>query len=1272
MQSSSGPTSLANGHKYHYTAPNQKRPICLVGFLVRLEMTFNNAQIQATSHRGFTKTSVFSRSLLLLAALLLPAGFHAFAQLSGKGEISGTVTDPSGAVIPGATVVATSTTRGTKLTSTTTSAGDYTLSPLDADTYTLTVTAKGFKVTTQENVVVNALEVATVNIGLTLGSESQNVIVTAAPPQIETSNATLGATMSQETYSELPIAMGAGGQPDQRRASDYVLLMPGVQNNETNNNLTDNTGPISGSGSKGGASSVYIEGIPFFNVSQEGDNRFIWSAISVDSVNQLQVQTSGYPAIYEGQGVQNFDLKRGTNQIHGSLYEYFRNTALDTWGFYAPSLINPATGTATKPSEHMNEYGIVLSGPIIKDKLFFFGNYDGYRYAKGAIPTLQAYPTIAERSGDFSALGVKIYDPNTGSSATTRKQFMGCDGNTPNVICSTEFSAVASKINALLPPASQYANQSAGNNFLAGLPFGLSNFTTTSRLDYVQSQKHTMSIIIAAGRQASVGPAAQTTAGRNNGPLPFNYGQGYAPKTKTDIFEDTYTINSHMVNQFKFGFARYYSPSFNLNNVPEYAATKFGITGVPEGQASTSFPEVTFAGTDAPYQWGGDTGGKKISNAYYIIDNYQWVFGKHSLTLGAQFAWLQYQYTLDTGGSSQLLLAAATAETAGYTSGTTINSGTGLSYASFLLGKIDSGSFTDNLVQETGARFRPISPYVQDDWKLTAKLTVNLGLRYDYFPTYEEAHNVLSFFNPSATNAAGTAGTLQFAGTGNNTCNCSTPVKNYMKQFGPRIGLAYQVFPQTVLRASYGVMYTHGNGVAGSSVSQNGTGILGFQASPKTTSTNGVAQYDLDDPYPAYTAPAGVGSGANYALGYSTVTGYTGTPQSVSYGDTYLGGRAPQYIDFNFGIQQQLMKNLVLGVTYVGSQGHFESPDSSTARGEWINQLSPNYLFLGTILGTDVKNLTTAQKATLSGAGITLPANFATGQTVAQALSPFPNYKSLSDTYGNVANSNYNSLQVSLTQRATRGLTFMFNYIWSKSIDDGGTFRSGYAIPAAYSNDGRAWKVDRIERGVSTTNQPQHVIETGVWALPLGEQGLGHDNRVARSLASNFKFSEIVQIYSGSPLAITGSSCQTNPAESTCNPTIAPGFSGQGRINGSWGKGATALTSPSYLNSAAFVPIATLTAANSPYAYTFGNAPRTAPFGMYGPGNYDIDISLRRAFGIPHFERGHLTVEGDLYNLTNHTQFTVGGTAFGSASFGTVSGQANTSRDAQLSARFDF
>ncbi len=356
-------------------------------------------------------------SLLFVFVLLSPSSI---AQLSGKGEIKGVVADSSGAVIPNATVTVTSSTRGTKSTQTTSASGDFDISPLDADNYTITVTAKGFQSITQRNVNVNALEIANVNLTLTVGSESQSITVDTAPPAIETSNATLGATMEQAMYAALPIQMGNGNTPDQRRATDFATLMPGVQGNETSGNATTNVGVINGSGSKGGAAAVYVNGIPFTSVAGEGDTRFVWTAISVDAVNQFQVQTTGYSALYEGQGVENFTVKSGTNQIHGAVYEYFRNTFLDTWGFFAPAFLS-ASGKPTKPTEHQNEYGILISGPIIKNKLFLFGNYDGFRYSHGPQPIFQTIPTTAEQNGDFSAIS-HIYDPRTttcvGSSCT--------------------------------------------------------------------------------------------------------------------------------------------------------------------------------------------------------------------------------------------------------------------------------------------------------------------------------------------------------------------------------------------------------------------------------------------------------------------------------------------------------------------------------------------------------------------------------------------------------------------------------------------------------------------------------------------------------------------------------------------------------------------------------------------------------------------------------------------------------------------------------------
>jgi hypothetical protein len=236
----------------------------------------------------------------------------------------------------------------------------------------------------------------------------------------------------------------------------------------------------------------------------------------------------------------------------------------------------------------------------------------------------------------------------------------------------------------------------------------------------------------------------------------------------------------------------------------------------------------------------------------------------------------------------------------------------------------------------------------------------------------------------------------------------------------------------------------------------------------------------------------------------------------------------------------------------VGSQGHFLPSDGSNPRGFWADQLDPKYLGLGSNL-----SLTGAAETAFCAANnLPCPANFNTRQPLSQALRPFPFY-SVTDPFGNVANSSYHALQAQLNMRPSHGLTFMANYTWSRSIDDGGTYRSGYPIPAAFSGNGRAWAADRIERSVSTSNQPQHAVVTGVWELPFGKTMLAN-NAWERAALGGFRFSEIFQAFSGSPLAITSSSCGTNPAQSafsspagTCMPTYASGYTGTARINGS-------------------------------------------------------------------------------------------------------------------------
>jgi hypothetical protein len=1314
-------------------------------------------------NKRFLRCSKWAWLVVLVIALMAP--FCAQAQLSGKGAITGTVSDTSGAVIPGASVAATNDATGITTTTTTTGAGDFNFPNLDPGIYTVTTTAKGFEKLTQKGIHVNALEVQTYKPVLTVGGSSIEITVTTALPQLETSNASLGSTMENEVYSELPIEMNAYGQADQRRATDFVYLMPGVQGNETNGNATTNVGVVDGSGSKGAVSDVYVDGVPFVRAGGNGDPRYVWTAISVDAIDQFQVQTSGYSAVYEGQGIMNYTIKQGGAKQHGSVYEFFRNTDLDTWGFLAKAA-NPATGIPVKPVEHNNEYGINLSGPLVpfgkwKEKVFYYGNYNGFRYTS-ATPTAMTFPTVSggttglgQVGGDFSATGNQpIYDPSTQATCTAHnaKTSGGAVDNYPcryqygygppatgvtgvggapvatgaavNVIPTTEWSTFAKNMQAFLPTTG--VSSALQNNYISPNATGLVNWSTTDRIDFLPTSTDTLSFVFAEGRQASSNPVGQTTAGRNVGPVPFNYGQTYAPKTSVGLIEETHIFTPHLINQLKWGYARYNGPTFNPDQAPKYAATTMGLSNLPSGQAQQTFPIVTFAGTNAQTNWGGTTANVTLAENYTALDNLQWTVGKHSFTYGGEVAWMLYNTYSATGGTTPITLAAAVTETAGIastsTTSYTVAGSTGMAYASFLIGEIDKGSLTDySLHPGYGARFRAISPYIQDNWKINTKLTLDLGLRYDYFPSVREVKDDGSFFDPNLANTVtGINGALNFTGHGAGTCNCDTPVKNYDRNFGPRLGLAYQLNPKTVIHSSYGVMFTHSDAVGGLATT---LGTLGFAASPSFSSTNdittmtgltnlttsGISTTQYTGAVPSYTTAAGVASGPQYGTGYTTntisgsSTSYTGAPSGSNYDDPYLGGRAPEYINWSLGLQRQVTSAMAVTATYVGSEGHFLQTDSLTGRGINANQLDPKYLVLGsalsdssTTVSTDCSGIVVTDGFTCNSAALSQFANATVKQALSTFLKPYP-FESPSDSFGYIGNANYHALQVMMNMRAWRGLTVNANYAFSRIIDDGGTFRSGYALPAGtiVNQPTVSWKVDRIERTVSTSNQKHHFVATTVWDWPLGRTVLANQ-AIERAILGGFKFSGVFQDFSGSPLAITASACQTNPAlaqsSSSCAETLNPNFVGQSaRQNGKWGKG---INTSNYNSTSFIVPSvgSTTTAPTGPFiapvpptgqttllntatvpSYTFGNAPRTAPYNLIGPGNYQLDLAMVRTFPLHITPATKLNFRAEWYNVTNHTYWSVASTVVGNSSFGTVTPSGSYNRKAaQFAARIEF
>lgn len=1285
-----------------------------------VEQRLDNSGTSGSLMHKLLRSSGWQWLVVLVMTLALP--FAAKAQIGGSATIQGTVTDSNGAVVVGATVTATDTATGVKLTRTADSAGYYVLSPLNPGNYTITASATGFEKLVRERIHVDGMQVLGLNLTLQVGATTVTMTVTDTPPALETENATLGSVMENHVYESLPLEMGSAGHADQRRATDFAALMPGVTANETKNDETDEPMVINGNSN---SSELYIEGSPATALGVSGDPRFMWSAFSLESVNQFQLKTSAYSAEYRGLGISNYTIKSGGNKYHGSAYDVVRNTAFDAAGFIPAQ--NVVTGAWYTPPEHMNEYGISLSGPVWRDKIFLFANYMGFRYDTSTTPQYQTIPTAKMRTGDFSELltqstPITIYDPTTQTCVSTtncsRSAFSG------NVIPTTEVSPIAKAMSAMLPSTS---NSNISGNYLASYPWGLNNWSTTERLDANLSSKQNLSVIIAAGRQGLVGSSGSQTT--NGAPLPYKYAKIYAPITKDGIFEDTYLISNSLVNQFKYSAMQYYSPAINptLGN-SAWSASGFGINGLPTGQAQQSFPDVKWDSSDEQKQWGPQASAGNVTNSFTLLDNLQWVHGKHAVSFGGQIQWLEYNYEAYKTGTSPLTLTADLAETEGFTGNDTVTAlkNTGFDYASFMVGAMHAGTYTEfaPIALTTGMRTHPYALYVNDDYKATSKLTVNAGLRWDVLPPTNEVQGRMSFLNATATNPyTGSMGALEFAGNGTNSCHCSTPASTYHGDWGPRLGLAYALDSKTVIRASAGMYYTIGGGTGGNqNSSQPGSALeLGFSAAPSPSSpglalpafylngnagvaadniTIGSNTYSND---PTGTTFGGTGYSvtappiydAGYATYYSTALN-SSNPDYISstlgYIDPKLTGRAPEFTAWSFGFQRSITRNMTATVSYVGNEGHHlvANYGASAERGYYNDGLDPKWLALGACLGqtptgsasTKAGSCASSGATVMANNGISLPyASFPTSQKFSQMLLPFPQYKGVTDEFGAVSNSDYNALQATVEQRLSRGLTFMANYTFSKSIDNAGTFRAGYAIPAVASADGKAYAYGKADRSLSSFDQRHAINATSTYDLPFGKEHIGGDNAIISALAGGWRLAGVYTYIGGNPLQITQSSCSGNSVggSTTCMPAYAAGYTGNGRINGKWGAGdSRSNMSVSYIDTAAFATTGTGGSLTNPYV--IGNVARSAPYNLRGPSNYNIDLSIRRTFDLWKAEHAKFVFEASSFNLLNHVWFGTTSTndsgsinqVYGASGFGQVTGQANNPRQFQFSGHVNF
>ena len=880
-------------------------------------------------------------------------------------------------------------------------------------------------------------------------------------------------------------------------------------------------------------------------------------------------------------------------------------------------------------------------------------------------------------------------------------------------------------------------NQSVfANNLLDGYASGLSNWYQTGRLDYNLNQKNQLSLIVAFGRQASTGFAsvqhsAPLPVTSNQLPPPFNTNQTYAPQTTVDMIKEVATISPNVVNQFAVGYARYKSASTTANDAAIYSAASSGLVGMPSGQSSNGFPAVTFSSPDQVNTEGGYAWNTKASNSYNITDNLMLLKGKHSFTFGGQGVRLEYNYIKVATNSGPMGFTFSPTETGSFT-GTNgasgVSSTSGAAFASYMLGAVHSSSVTAEY-PETGSRFNDWSFWVQDDYRLNPRLTVNVGLRWDIFPPYREAHNLFTFLNPTATNPiTGNMGTLEFAGPGTSgVFSGSTSTPTWFKNLGPHIGFAYSVDSKTVIRAGYLITYAHGNNIGGAAnvgpsllgLTPSATAPAGLSSAPAFywdqanaagtsyctsgvyTGSGGVAcgwTGSIIAPQTVVSGTGGNGSLATYGTGNTALTSgpyAKASSSSPAYYDPYLAGRAPEYENWNFGIQREITKDMSILISYVGAQGHFVSiantvgarngflPESYAALAGY-NAGSPATPCSGTTCTAPLlTQKATAANLAAAQAILAPPNPFGSGatyyasNTVNQYYLAFPQFKSISDGTSFVGNTNFSALEVTLKQRTAHGLDVMLNYTYSKTIDDLGTFRVG--------------DNPRLDRSLSTADEPQNLAATAVYQLPFGRGHMGGDNFFVRSIASDWGLSGIVTYHSGFPIAVTGSGCGGSQILNQCMPSVVP--NNAPRINGSYGKAsgfntAATFTQEQYINPNAFT-VAENTTANAvgtvvstssqqytnvgagPALYVPGNAPRVAADNLWGPSLFNLDLGLKRTF--PIYREAKLQFEVDALNALNHVVFSSPNAVVnGGSSFGELSSVANTARDFQLSARIQW
>jgi hypothetical protein len=1198
--------------------------------------------------------------LLLFSALSFAQGY--------LGALTGSILDPSGAVVPGAAITITNVNTGANWSIKSSSAGYYRL-PVPPGTYRVEAQMEGFRKALAENIVVPVAQVVTIDIRLQVGVTTQAVTVTSEAPLVTSATAEVGTSVTPLEFQTLPIEVGDGG----RNPQTFIFTsLPGTVGDTWSGSI--NGGQLF-------SHEILIDGVTIGRYDLAGGSMDEYSP-GTDAIGEFKVQMSNYSAEYgeTGGGIANFSMKSGTNQFHGTTFEYNKNPV-----FNAAGLLVNATG-GFKDNEKENNFGGTLGGPIRKDKTFFFASYEGDRYRSFAPGGLTTIPTPAMIKGDFSswlggsvgtdALGRTVYkneifDPTTTrlvNGQVVRDPFDY--GGQLNVIPPSEFSKASSVLLPLFPDP-QFDQNLRNITSLSGCCPILTRDALSVKFDDVINDKQKISGMFgyyARSRYNRNGTTFPPFPGLPINPYKHQYVGG--PQIR---LQHSWTISDHAVNVLSLGYNRFY----NDNNVTDDAkyTSRLGIPGIP----NSCFPGMSFpksrnqnTGVQLISVIGGSCENNDPSESYVYQDTYSNTHGSHSLKFGGEF--LRYRYNTFEPGALSGSFSFGSLETAlpGFTSKT------GHPFASFILGATDSAS-KSIYDTEPGYRAGLFAFFAQDDWRATSKLTLNLGVRWEIPLPKKEAFNRQSGFDPTLANpgADGILGALAFLGSCS-TCIHRTSFQDwYFKELAPRLGIAYAPTKNLVLRAGYGISYSPP--ILNNFGSQN---LYGFNSGVPVHHASGTIGKFNPATYlsPLASAPLP----ANAKVGIPAFTGTLPNYDSAQAdGDTLdflprTSAAQPYVQNWSAGFQYQLPHEVLLEANYVGEKG---TRLLNSYFWYYNNQPNSKFMALGDNLDDDFATdlADPVMGPVLAGYGVTqLPfPDFENdgycGTSLSVGLQAYPQYCGLVNNAPAMGSSTYHSLQITAKKNSTHGLTFIAAYTLSKTITDTDTalyYPSDSVVQDFYNR--------KLEKSIASFDHPQSLKLTWIYSLPIGRgQRWLHSSGKADRLFSGWQITAIQQYLSGDPLLISSSlgTSFTPGIRADIVPGIAQTVQPQGlNVKLAYDPVTGAVTNgTALLNPAAFVdPPAS---PNSGYPLRVGTAPRYLP-NVRGPGHESEDFGIIKNTRIS--ERVNFQLRCDMFNVFNRTGRGDPDTALGDGlpsqggTFGLILGPDHGARVVQFALRLNF